>query len=50
MRGLLDKLFGGVGLSRGRRDIRSLEPGDSVDFWRVLYANREEKDYSFLQK
>jgi uncharacterized protein YbjT (DUF2867 family) len=43
LRGLLDKLFGGVGLSRGRRDIRFLEPGDSVDFWRVLYANRDEK-------
>lgn len=43
LRGLLDKLFGGVGLSRGRRDIRILEPGDSVDFWRVLYANRAEK-------
>nr|WP_262919879.1 DUF2867 domain-containing protein [Niabella hibiscisoli] len=43
LRGLLDKLFGGVGLSRGRRDIRLLEPGDSVDFWRVLYANRDEK-------
>ncbi|WP_114791242.1 SDR family oxidoreductase [Niabella yanshanensis] len=43
LRGLMDKLFGGVGLSRGRRDIRILEPGDSVDFWRVLYANRVEK-------
>lgn len=43
LRGLLDKLFGGVGLSRGRRDLRILEPGDSVDFWRVLYANRDEK-------
>ncbi len=43
LRGLLDKLFGGVGLSRGRRDIHLLEPGDSVDFWRVLYANRDEK-------
>lgn len=43
LRGLLDKLFGGVGISRGRRDIRILEPGDSVDFWRVLYANRDEK-------
>ncbi|KIA83601.1 epimerase [Kaistella solincola] len=43
IRGLLDKLFGGVGLRRGRRNMSELEAGDSVDFWRVLYANREEK-------
>ena len=42
-RGLLDKLFGGVGLRRGRRNMSELEAGDSVDFWRVLYANRDEK-------
>lgn len=43
IRGSIDRLFGGVGLRRGRRDIQMLEPGDSVDFWRVLYANRSEK-------
>lgn len=43
IRGLLDKIFGGVGLRRGRRNMSELEAGDSVDFWRVLYANREEK-------
>ncbi len=43
IRGFLDKLFGGVGLRRGRRNLNNLEAGDSVDFWRVLYANREEK-------
>lgn len=43
IRGFLDKLFGGVGLRRGRRNLHNLEAGDSVDFWRVLYANREEK-------
>ena len=43
IRGFLDKLFGGVGLRRGRRNMSDLEAGDSVDFWRVLYANREEK-------
>ena len=35
LRGLLDRLFGGVGLRRGRRDPDSLRVGDSVDFWRV---------------
>lgn len=34
-RGLLDRLFGGVGLRRGRRDPHFLTVGDSVDFWRV---------------
>lgn len=35
LRGLLDKLWGGVGMRRGRRDPDRLLPGDSVDFWRV---------------
>ncbi|MFO7614008.1 MAG: DUF2867 domain-containing protein, partial [Bacteroidales bacterium] len=43
IRGFLDKLVGGVGLRRGRRDDRNLVAGDSLDFWRVLYASKEEK-------
>ena len=35
LRGLLDRLVGGVGLRRGRRDPKFLRVGDSVDFWRV---------------
>ena len=42
MRGFLDKLSGGVGLRRGRTRPDRIDPGDSVDFWRVLYANRKE--------
>ena len=34
-RGLLDRLVGGPGLRRGRRDPESLAPGDTLDFWRV---------------
>jgi hypothetical protein len=34
-RGLLDKMVGGPGLRRGRRDPSKLLPGDVVDFWRV---------------
>jgi uncharacterized protein YbjT (DUF2867 family) len=34
-RGLLDRLVGGVGLRRGRRDPGRLQVGDSLDFWRV---------------
>lgn len=43
IRGLIDKLFGGVGLKRGRKNQNSVSAGDSLDFWRVLYANKEEK-------
>ncbi|MGC5345432.1 SDR family oxidoreductase [Streptomyces sp. DT171] len=35
VRGWLDRLFGGVGLRRGRRDAERLRVGDSLDFWRV---------------
>lgn len=35
LRGLIDRIFGGVGLRRGRRDPHKLRVGDSVDFWRV---------------
>jgi len=35
VRGLLDRLAGGVGLRRGRRDPRHLLTGDALDFWRV---------------
>ena len=35
VRGLLDRLVGGVGLRRGRRDPRRLYVGESLDFWRV---------------
>lgn len=34
-RGLIDRIFGGVGLRRGRRDPQHLRVGDAVDFWRV---------------
>ncbi len=35
VRGLLDRLVGGVGLRRGRRDPVRLVVGDALDFWRV---------------
>ena len=42
IRGFLDKLSGGVGIRRGRTNNNSINPGDALDFWRVLYANKEE--------
>lgn len=41
-RGFLDKIFGGVGLRRGRTNRTSISVGDSLDFWRVLYVNKDE--------
>ncbi len=42
IRGFLDKLIGGVGLRRGRRNANTLVAGDALDFWRVLVADQEE--------
>jgi len=39
-RGWLDKLVGGVGLRRGRRDPDKLVTGDALDFWRVEQIDR----------
>lgn len=43
LRGYMDKLFGGVGLRRGRTHDTYLEAGDPLDFWRVLFADKTEK-------
>ncbi len=43
VRGVIDKMAGGVGLRRGRRNATELNPGDALDFWRVLIADRERK-------
>ncbi len=42
LRGFLDKMVGGVGLRRGRRDQGDIKNGDAIDFWRVLYVSKEE--------
>jgi uncharacterized protein YbjT (DUF2867 family) len=36
LRGLMDRLVGGVGLRRGRRHPSEIGVGDALDFWRVL--------------
>jgi uncharacterized protein YbjT (DUF2867 family) len=35
IRGAMDKVVGGYGLSRGRRNPRELRVGDALDFWKV---------------
>jgi hypothetical protein len=40
IRGFIDKLFGGVGLRRGRKNPSEISPGDALDFWRVIVADK----------
>lgn len=42
LRGVMDKIVGGVGLRRGRTNPDTIRVGDALDFWRVLYVNKEE--------
>ena len=43
IRGILDKLAGGVGLRRGRKSLTNINAGDTLDFWRVLLASKEQR-------
>ncbi len=43
LRGWLDRLVGGPGLRRGRRDPLRLLPGDAVDFWRVAAVETDHR-------
>lgn len=43
IRGFLDKLNGGPGLRRGRTHPDKIFPGDALDFWRVLFADKKAK-------
>ncbi|QLG46118.1 SDR family oxidoreductase [Costertonia aggregata] len=43
IRGFIDKLTGGVGLRRGRTHPDKIFPGDALDFWRVLLADKKAK-------
>ncbi|HLV39374.1 SDR family oxidoreductase [Xanthomarina sp.] len=40
LRGHLDKIFGGIGLRRGRTNVTEIDSGDALDFWRVIYADK----------
>jgi uncharacterized protein YbjT (DUF2867 family) len=42
LRGVLDKLIGGVGLRRGRTHPNHISAGNALDFWRVLHADKDE--------
>lgn len=40
LRGLVDKMIGGIGLNRGRTHPNNVQEGDYIDFWRVLRADK----------
>ncbi|WP_040253657.1 SDR family oxidoreductase [Psychroserpens mesophilus] len=43
IRGYIDKLFGGIGLRRGRTSPTDLDVGDALDFWRVIFADKQQQ-------
>lgn len=43
LRGWMDRLLGGPGLGRGRRNPAEIQPGDALDFWRVLAVEKEHR-------
>ncbi len=42
LRGLFDQIIGGIGMNRGRRHPFELRAGDSIDFWRVIFADENK--------
>lgn len=49
IRGFIDKLVGGVGLHRGRRSQDTLRIGDSLDFWKVVDIQENERLLLYAQ-
>jgi hypothetical protein len=49
LRGLIDKLFGGYGLNRGRREQEDLRVGDALDFWKVADIKENKRLLLFAQ-
>lgn len=43
IRGFMDKVLGGPGLRRGRRDPHTIEYGETLDFWRVTDITRPRR-------
>jgi uncharacterized protein YbjT (DUF2867 family) len=43
LRGVLDKMVGGVGLKRGRTHLNEILPGNVIDFWRVILADKKDR-------
>lgn len=44
LRGFFDQMIGGAGLNRGRSHPSEIHVGDAIDFWRVLFVDKERGD------
>lgn len=49
IRGIIDKVLGGAGINRGRRDSCDLRLGECLDFWRVEDIKENERLLLFAQ-
>ena len=49
LRGIIDKLIGGVGLKSGRRSQCDLRIGDCLDFWKVVDLKENERLLLYAQ-
>lgn len=49
LRGIIDKLVGGVGLKRGRRSQCDLRISDCLDFWKVIDLKENERLLLYAQ-
>jgi len=49
IRGIIDKMLGGVGLKRGRRSACDLRTGDCLDFWKVVDLQKDERLLLYAQ-
>lgn len=43
IRGVIDQILGGVGMRRGRKSKTDIFPGEALDFWRVLIADKSQR-------
>ena len=49
LRGIIDKLIGGVGLKRGRRSQCDLRISDCLDFWKVVDLQKDKRLLLYAQ-
>lgn len=49
IRGAIDKLMGGTGLNRGRRNSSNLRIGDTLDFWKVVDVQPDRRLLLYAQ-
>ena len=49
LRGIIDKMIGGVGLKRGRRSQCDLRISDCLDFWKVVDLKKDERLLLYAQ-